>query len=117
MREKILSVTLKDCRVDTFRAGGPGGQHQNKTSSGARVTHPPSGAVGVSREQRSQLQNKKAAFLRMVETPKFQVWLKRVLGQDLLINAAVERAMWPVNLRTEVQVDGKWVEKSDRELT
>ena len=33
MREKILSVTLKDCRVDTFRAGGPGGQKQNKTNS------------------------------------------------------------------------------------
>jgi protein subunit release factor B len=73
VREKILSVTLKDCRVDYFRAGGPGGQKQNKTSSGVRITHPPSGAVGEARDQRSQLQNKKAAFRRMAESDKFKL--------------------------------------------
>ena len=40
-RVKAFSVTLDDCRVDTFRSGGKGGQHQNKTESGVRVTHPP----------------------------------------------------------------------------
>lgn len=117
MKEKILSVTLKDCRVDTFRAGGPGGQKQNKTSSGARITHPPSGAVGESREQRSQLLNKRAAFRRMVESPKFQLWLKRTLGQDALARAEVERSMWPHNIRTEVREGGRWVEKGDRDLS
>lgn len=71
-KEKILSVTLADCRVDYFRAGGKGGQKQNKTNSGVRVVHPPSGAVGEGRDQRSQLANKRAAFSRMAHSDKFQ---------------------------------------------
>lgn len=73
MKEKILSVTLKDCRVDTFRAGGKGGQNQNKRDTGVRIVHPPSGAVGESREERSQLQNKTKAFRKMAESDKFKV--------------------------------------------
>lgn len=53
----------------------------------------------------------------MVNTPKFQTWLRRQLGKDALVHAEVERAMWPVNLRTEVQEDGKWVQKSDKDLS
>jgi protein subunit release factor B len=71
MRERILSVTLADCRVDTFRAGGKGGQNQNKRETGVRITHRASGAVGQSREERSQLQNKKQAFRRMAESNTF----------------------------------------------
>lgn len=73
MREKILSVTLKDCRVDTFRAGGKGGQNQNKRETGVRITHPPSGAVGQARDERSQVQNKRLAFRRMAQSDKFKV--------------------------------------------
>lgn len=73
MRERVLSVTLKDCRVDTFRAGGKGGQNQNKRDTGVRIVHPPSGAVGESREERSQLQNKTKAFRKMAESEKFKV--------------------------------------------
>jgi protein subunit release factor B len=116
-KEKILSVTLKDCDVQTKRGSGAGGQNRNKRDTAVKIVHRASGAVGESQEERSQLQNKRTAFLRMVETPKFQIWLKRTLGQEVLIKAEVERAMWPVNLRTEVKEDGKWVEKSDRELT
>jgi protein subunit release factor B len=117
VKEKILSVTLKDCDVQTKRGSGAGGQNRNKRDTAVKIVHRASGAVGESQEERSQLQNKRTAFLRMVETPKFQIWLKRTLGQEVLIKAEVERAMWPVNLRTEVKEDGKWVEKSDRELT
>lgn len=116
-KEKVLSVTLADCQVDTFRAGGKGGQNQNKRETGVRVTHKASGAIGEARDERSQLQNKRLAFRRMVASPKFQAWLRRALGRDALARAEVERAMWPVNLRTEVREDGKWVEKPDRELT
>ncbi len=56
-----FSVTKADCEWQYFRAGGKGGQHQNKTSSGVRVIHHPSEARGESREERSQLQNRKAA--------------------------------------------------------
>lgn len=106
----VLSVSIKDCKVDTFRAGGPGGQHQNKTSSGVRVTHEPSGAVGESREQRSQLQNKRAAFIRMTQTPKFQTWMRVALGHEAVIESQVARDMEPQNLLVEGKVDGKWTQ-------
>jgi protein subunit release factor B len=109
--ERILSVTLADCRVDTFRAGGKGGQNQNKRDTGVRITHKASGAVGEARDERSQLQNKRTAFRRMAETSTFKAWLKRQLGQDMLDKVAVERAMWPVNIKTEVHDEnGHWAE-------
>lgn len=117
MRERVFSVTLDDCQVDTFRAGGKGGQNQNKRETGVRITHRESGAVGEARDERSQLQNKKLAFRRMTDTAKFQAWLKRKLGHDALMRAEVEREMWPVNLRTEVFEAGRWVQRADRNLT
>lgn len=72
MRTRILSVTIHDCEVQTFRSGGKGGQNQNKRDTGVRVIHHPSRARGESREERSQLQNKKAAFRRMVGTKEFR---------------------------------------------
>ena len=72
-RTRILSVTIHDCEVQHFRSGGKGGQNQNKRDTGTRVIHHPSGARGESREERSQLQNKKKAFVRMVQSAKFQL--------------------------------------------
>jgi protein subunit release factor B len=72
MRTRILSVTIHDCEVQTFRSGGKGGQNQNKRDTGVRVIHHPSGARGESREERSQLQNKKLAFRRMVDSKPFR---------------------------------------------
>ena len=74
MRKFMFRVTAKDCRVDTFCSGGPGGQNQNKVHSGVRVTHEPSGAIGESRESRDQLHNKRAAFARMAKSNKFRAW-------------------------------------------
>lgn len=76
MRKLILRVSRKDCRMDTFRAGGKGGQNQNKTDSGVRFTHFPSGAVGESREHRFQILNKSAAWRRLAEHPKMKLWIK-----------------------------------------
>ena len=56
---------LADCRVDTFRAGGKGGQHQNTTESGVRLTHLPTGIVVTTREERSQHRNKAIALRRL----------------------------------------------------
>lgn len=75
-REKVLSLTKKDFVIQSFMSGGKGGQYQNKTESGVRILHPASGATGESREERSQLQNKKKAFERLVDSEKFQLWIK-----------------------------------------
>ena len=83
-KELLFSITKKDFRIDTFRCGGKGGQKQNKTSSGVRITHIESGAVGESREERSQVQNKKIAFSRLIESKQFQVWFKKKIAEALL---------------------------------
>lgn len=110
-KELLFSVSIKDCDVQTFRAGGPGGQHQNKTETGVRVVHRESGAVGECRDSRSQLSNKKEAFNRMVKHPRFQWWItlkKRELETGKTIEERVEEDMKLSNIKTEVKVDGKW---------
>lgn len=56
---------LAECDVETFRAGGPGGQHQNVTDSAVRLRHRPSGLTVTSRAQRSQYLNKLEALRRL----------------------------------------------------
>lgn len=72
MKTLLFSITKKDLEIQTFRAGGKGGQNQNKRDSGVRVIHKASGARGESREHRGQLENKRAAFRRMTETKEFK---------------------------------------------
>jgi peptide chain release factor 2 len=52
-----IEIRPEDLRRDTFRSGGPGGQHQNKTESGVRFTHIPTGIAAESRTERSQHKN------------------------------------------------------------
>jgi len=49
-----IDIKAEDVERQTFRSGGPGGQHQNKTESGVRLIHHPSGVVAESRSERSQ---------------------------------------------------------------
>lgn len=115
----LFSVTLKDCEVQTFRVGGNGGQKVNKTESGVRIIHHPSGARGECREERSQLQNKRTAFVRMAESATFRYWARAVANNvktPLEIEAEVEREMAPEFIRTEVHVDGEWVTVSPDSL-
>jgi peptide chain release factor 2 len=62
--EGTIEIEIKpdDLRRDTFRSGGPGGQHQNKTESGVRYTHLPTGIAAESRTERSQHKNDQMAM-------------------------------------------------------
>ncbi|MGC4115074.1 MAG: peptide chain release factor-like protein [Myxococcales bacterium] len=54
-----------ECDLEFFTAGGPGGQHRNKTETGVRLRHRPTGFVVAATERRSQLQNRGAALERL----------------------------------------------------
>ena len=115
-KELLFSVTKKDLKVETFKAGGPGGQHQNKTASAVRITHPESGAVGECRNHRSQAQNKKEALHRLVKHPKWKVWHNQKVHECLhkeTVEQRVEKMMQPKNLKIEVRKDGRWTEADE----
>jgi len=111
-KELLFSICKKDFNIQTFKSGGPGGQHQNKTDSGVRIIHSVSGAVGESRTDKSQYRNKKLALKRLTESKKFKIWMTQKVYEvttGKTIEQRVDESMVRENLKVEIKNSkGNW---------
>lgn len=118
-RKLLFSVTAKDCEWSYTKGTGAGGQKRNKTSSAVHCTHKPSGAHGYSEASRSQLDNKRDAFVKMANTKEFQHWNRmeamRRMGVLADIDQKIDREML-LNTKLEIRIDGKWTEVKESML-
>lgn len=114
MRELLFKVTKADFDETHIRGSGNGGQHRNKTSSGVRLVHRASGAVGEATDSRDQPLNRVRAFQRLRETPEWKSWFRdqvyRSQGRRSLAEE-VEIAMARENIRVQcLDASGRWID-------
>lgn len=96
-----IEVNESDCRIDTFRASGAGGQHINRTESAVRITHIPTGIVVACQQQRSQHKNKETAW-NMLKARLYERELKIREEQANAVEASKTDIGWGHQIRSYV---------------
>ena len=96
-----IEINDKDCRIDTYRAQGAGGQHVNKTDSAVRITHIPTNIVVQSQSQRSQHQNR-AKCWEMLRSRLYELELEKREAKIAQQEAAKTDIGWGHQIRSYV---------------
>jgi peptide chain release factor 2 len=96
-----IEVKESDCRIDTYRASGAGGQHINTTDSAVRITHLPSGIVVACQSERSQHKNRATAW-KMLRARLYEAELARREAEANAVNATKTEIGWGHQIRSYV---------------
>ena len=101
--EDDIEVELndEDVKIETYRSGGAGGQHVNKTASAVRVTHRPTGIVVQCQNERSQFKNKATAF-KVLKSRLYQHFKNEQKQKQLAVESTKKRIDFGSQIRSYV---------------
>lgn len=96
-----VEIDPKDLRIDTFRAGGAGGQSVQKNDTAVRITHIPTGLVTQCQNERSQLQNREVA-LKVLRSKIFEIEWRKKKEELAKVRGEVKSNEWGSQIRSYV---------------
>jgi len=96
-----IDINPADLRTDTYRAGGAGGQHINKTDSAVRITHIPTNTVVQCQNERSQHKNR-AQAMKQLRAKLYEMEMQKKQAENAVIEASKSDIGWGNQIRSYV---------------